>query len=228
MQNKRNYSTLVWPFNLIADIEGRREMKIEPIEPLPEDFNGSLEYVLHSLPCQKNVEVLRLRYQCYMTHEEISKEVGLSQPRVAQMLEYVRREMRKPYWTQYLRYGVQGVIEQQQQQQEIYQQKVESEVLKAVEADRHARIEAEAAERYVSLPMEDRILLEELNLDMRAKNCLRRGDIKTVGDLMRLDYQTFAKIRSLGEKTRMRIRAEVEKLGFDCSHLKEPIKDLTE
>jgi DNA-binding transcriptional ArsR family regulator len=148
MQKKSNYRVLEWPHNLIADIEGRRETIIAPIDPLPEDFTGSLEYVLHSLPNQKSVEVLRLRYQHHMPYEAIAAEVGISQARVGQLLEYARREIRKPEWIQYLRYGVQGIIEQQRQQQkEIYQKKVEFEVWKDVEADRNARKEAEEAEK---------------------------------------------------------------------------------
>lgn len=222
MQKKSNYRALEWPHNLIADIEGRRETKIAPIDPLPEDFMGSLEYVLHSLPNQKSVEVLRLRYQHHMPYEAIAEEVGISQARVGQLLEYARREIRRPEWIQYLRYGVQGIIEQQrQQQEEIYRQKIEREVREAVEADRAARIKAESAERYKSLPIEDRIRLIDLNLDARARNGLWRRDLETVGDLLRLNYKQFAGIRYVGEATRKRIIAEVERLGFDCTHLKK-------
>lgn len=222
MQKKSNYRALEWPYNLIADLEGRREAKIEPIDPMPEDFLGSLEYVLRSIPNQKSVEVLRLRYQHYMPYEAIAAEVGVSQARIGQLLEYARREMRSPERMQYLRYGVQGIVEQQrQQQEEIYRQRIEKEVREAVEADRHARGEAEAAERYESLPIEDRIRLADLNLDARARNGLRRRDLETVGDLLRLNYKEFAQIRYVGEKTREEILDAVEKLGFDCSHLKE-------
>ena len=228
MQKNNNYKALKWPYNLIADLEGRRESKIEPIDPLPEDFLGSLEYVLRSLPNQKSVEVLRLRYQYHMPYEAIAVEVGVSQARIGQLLEYARREIRSPAWIQYLRYGVQGIVAQQrQQQEEIYWQRIEREVREAVEADRHARVEAEAAERYESLPIEDRIRLADLNLDARARNGLRRRDLETVGDLLRLSYKQFAGIRYVGEATRKRILIEIEKLGFDCKHLKDPTNNLT-
>ena len=228
MQKNSNYKALEWPYNLIADLEGTGEPKIEPIDPLPDDFMGSLEYLLHILPNQRGVEILRLRYQKHMTYGEIGAVVNLSHNRVGQLLENVHREIKKPCWSKYLRYGVQGIIEQQmQQQKEIYQQRVESEVKRAVEAARIAREEAEEAERRQSLPIEDRIQLSELNLDIRAQKALWRSGLRTVGDLLRLDYKTFARTRNAGEITRERILSEVERLGFDCNHLKDPSSVLT-
>ena len=205
-----------WPMNLLEDI-----METEQMNSLPKDFRGSLEYVLHSLPSQKSVEALRLCYQQHMTYEEIGVVMGVSQNRVGQMIENVKCEIKNPFWGKYLQYGVQGVIEQHiQLQKELHQQKVETEVRKTIEAEQQAKKDAEEAERYKSLPIEDRILLTELNLDARVQTCLRRSNLKTVGDLLRLDYSTFAKIRNSGKTTREIIITEVEKLGFDCDHLK--------
>ena len=221
MQKNSNYKKPEWPYNLIADLEIQDGPKLAPIDPLPEDFLGSLEYLLHVLPDQRSVEILRLRYQERMTYGEIGAVVNLSQTRVAQLLEHVRREIVKPCWEKYLRYGVQGIIEQRmQQQKEIYQQRVALEVRKAVEVDQQEREKAAEADRLKNLPIEERILITELNLDVRAQNSLRRRGYETVGDLLRLDYKAFTRIRYVGEMTRKKILAEIERLGFDCDHLK--------
>lgn len=225
MQTNNNYKDLEWPNNLIANIGVWHETKTELIDSLPEDFIGSLEYVLHSLPNQRNVEILRLHYQHQMTYEEIGSQMNLSRARIGQMIERVREEIRSPYWIKFLRYGIRGILEQQiLHQKEICQQKIEAAVQEALKADRYAREVEEKVERRKALPLEERIRLSELNLDTRTQNSLRRGALETVGDLLRLDYKRLEQIQGIGKVNRKIIIAEVERLGFDCEHLKdEPI-----
>ena len=54
--------------------------------------------------------------------------------------------------------------------------------------------------------------IEDLNLSMRAYNCLRRGGIKTIGDIMERSPDDLLAIRNLGMKSLLEIWARLHEL----------------
>ena len=64
---------------------------------------------------------------------------------------------------------------------------------------------------------EDAILsrpVRELELSIRSENCLLRGGIQTIGDLVSKSRDDLLKIRNLGKISLREIEEKVEKLGF--------------
>lgn len=57
--------------------------------------------------------------------------------------------------------------------------------------------------------------IDELELSVRAYNCLKRAGINTVGVLLSLSDEDFAKIRNLGKKATDEIKSKLTELGFD-------------
>ena len=59
-----------------------------------------------------------------------------------------------------------------------------------------------------------RTVAEAMQLSARARNCLARGGIATVGDLARRTVRDLQSIRALGAKTLDEILGEVRRLGI--------------
>ena len=60
-----------------------------------------------------------------------------------------------------------------------------------------------------------RTIVEGMQLSARARNCLKRGGISTLGDLARHTVRDLQSIRALGAKTLDEIMAEVRRLGIN-------------
>lgn len=64
-------------------------------------------------------------------------------------------------------------------------------------------------------PLYRRSVAEAMQLSQRARNCLTRGGIVTVGDLARRTVRDLQSIRALGAKTLDEILGEVRRLGIN-------------
>ncbi|HEX6640210.1 MAG TPA: DNA-directed RNA polymerase subunit alpha C-terminal domain-containing protein, partial [Thermoanaerobaculia bacterium] len=64
-------------------------------------------------------------------------------------------------------------------------------------------------------PLYRRTIAEAMQLSVRARNCLTRGGIATIGDLSRRTVRDLQSIRALGAKTLDEILGEVRRLGIN-------------
>ena len=63
--------------------------------------------------------------------------------------------------------------------------------------------------------------IEELDLSVRAFNCLKRAGANTVGDLVNKSPEEMMKVRNLGKKSLEEVIAKLQSLGFDLSREEE-------
>jgi len=63
--------------------------------------------------------------------------------------------------------------------------------------------------------------IEELDLSVRAFNCLKRAGVNTVSDLINKSPDEMMKVRNLGKKSLEEVIAKLESLGFDLSNDEE-------
>ncbi len=63
--------------------------------------------------------------------------------------------------------------------------------------------------------------IEELDLSVRAFNCLKRAGVNTVGDLASKSPEEMMKIRNLGKKSLEEVIAKIQSLGFDLNKEEE-------
>ena len=56
--------------------------------------------------------------------------------------------------------------------------------------------------------------IEQLDLSIRATNCLIYGEVETVRELIERDEEQLLSIRNMGERTVVEIREKVESMGF--------------
>ena len=60
--------------------------------------------------------------------------------------------------------------------------------------------------------------IEELDLSVRAFNCLKRAGVNTVGDLINKSPDEMMKVRNLGKKSLEEVISKLEALGFNLSN----------
>ena len=178
--------TLTYPDNLLYDIFGG-----EWEYPRPADFDGSLEYVLHSLT-ERERRVLDFRYKEGLTFEEIGKRFCVTRERIRQIHAKSLRKLRHPERLNYLKYGVSGVV------------------ARKTESAREAAL--------ASLPKPDKpgadIPLEELDLSVRSYNCLKRAGISALHEIAEMTLGEICRVRNLGKKSVDEICAVLTKYGI--------------
>ena len=180
-----NPTTIPYPDNLLYDIFGG-----EWEYPRPADFDGSLEYVLHTLT-ERERRVLDFRYQEGLTFEEIGKRFCVTRERIRQIHAKSFRKLRHPERLNYLKYGVSGVIARQ------------------TENAREAAL--------ASLPKPDKpedITLEELELSVRSYNCLKRAGMNTLRDVAEMTFDELCNVRNLGKRSIDEICAALTNYGI--------------
>jgi DNA-directed RNA polymerase subunit alpha len=57
--------------------------------------------------------------------------------------------------------------------------------------------------------------LEDMELSVRAKNCLKAADIKTMGELVQLEIADMMKFRNFGKKSLTELENLVEERGLE-------------
>jgi len=63
--------------------------------------------------------------------------------------------------------------------------------------------------------------IEELDLSVRAFNCLKRAGVNTVGDLVSKSPEEMMKVRNLGKKSLEEVISKLNSLGFDLNKEEE-------
>ena len=177
-------TTHPYPDNLLYDIFG-----CEWEFPLPVDFDGSLEYVLHSLT-ERERRVLDFRYKDGLTFEEIGKRDCVTRERIRQIHAKSLRKLRRPDRLNYLKYGVSGVI------------------ARKAESAREAVL--------ASLPKPDKpedISLEELELSVRSYSSLKRAGADTLRDVSEMTFDELCHVRNIGKKSVNEICAVLAEYG---------------
>jgi len=61
------------------------------------------------------------------------------------------------------------------------------------------------------------IPVEQLTLSVRTMNCLRRGNITTVGEIMRLEEKGLMALRNFGQKSKLEIEERLNELGLSLT-----------
>lgn len=59
------------------------------------------------------------------------------------------------------------------------------------------------------------LTLEELDLSLRAFNCLKRAGINTVGEIVAVPEDELSKIKNFGKKSFLEVKSKIESLGLE-------------
>lgn len=205
-----------FPLGLLDDLFGDPNA----VPELPPDFDGSLAYVMSTLD-YRTTECILMRYQNHMTFADIALNFGVTRSRVQQIVARGMRKLRHPSRLRFIKYGVAEVLRRETARAAgVARQRAEENAVKNYILSQ-ARESAEGCKG-------DKVMyygmkLSDIDFSVRAYNCLRRAGCYTVGDVLNMTAIGFVRIRNCGVKTREEILTKIERMGFDCSHLKERV-----
>ena len=196
-------SELPYPYNLIDAV---CKEHVDVI--LSEDVERGLDFALSTLTDREQT-VLKFRFQEYMTFSEVGKEFKVTNERIRQIEAKALRKLRHPSRMKYYKFGLTG-IEQYNSLKDIQklidEKKKELDNLNYEIEEAVKEMERIKVEPYT--PKKDGTLkggqsIEELDLSVRTFNCLRRYNIRTIGQLIEVaeKEEQLLKIRNLGRKS---------------------------
>lgn len=216
-----------WPYNLAEEIIG---------EPFPcvmtrDQKEGLVEASKHL--SEREQEFVWLYYKCGYTLEEIGEKYSLVRERVRQVIGHGVRKMQHSRLADMVRYGYSGVMlrgeNERLEKENLYLEERNTELRARIEentklCDELSRqLEEGIGHGVVDLPALD-ISLEELDLSVRAFNCLHRAGCNTVGDIVKLvreDPCGLEQIRNLGKHTKQEIKERLMSFGIDISKFED-------
>lgn len=180
------------------------------------DFSAqSIRKVMNDVLTERELIVLRLRFERKMTLEEIGRKINANRERVRQIEAKALRRLKHPinleqmrviYYSDYL-----------EKLNELQLLKKEIELLKSPELTKNVK----------SLEIEQ-IEIEALDLSVRSYNCLVRAGIKTLGDIKCFVDQDgdFKKMRNLGNRSCKEILEKLQKYKEFIPNLEEAFKGI--
>ena len=216
-----------WPYNLAEEIIG---------EPFPcvmtrDQKEGLVEASKHL--SEREQEFIWLYYKCEYTLEEIGEKYALGKERIRQVVAQGVRKMRYSRLAGMVRYGYSGVMmrgenerlekENRDLEERVAALKERIEENKELCDEMSRQLEEGIGHGVVDLPALD-ISLEELDLSIRAFNCLHRAGCRTVGDIVKLvreDPCGLERIRNLGKHTKQEIKERLLSFGIDISKFED-------
>ncbi|MBR3795757.1 MAG: hypothetical protein IKK34_06985 [Clostridia bacterium] len=203
-----------WPFDLLDDLYGEPD---RAYDNLPEDFAGSLAYVIESLSEREKTCILE-RYRDHDSLAAIGQRHKVTTERIRQVVGKAVRKLRHPSRMRIIEYGVHGYLARQTA--EAAEKAGRRAAFKAVEDYKLGRAlnpgDAEAVEREKLYS----VRIEDLNLSVRSFHCLKRQCVNTVGDLLTMTAEELERVRNLGVKSHDEIVTALERLGCNCLHLR--------
>ena len=181
----------------------------------------------------READILRYRIRDNMILDEVAEIYGLGRERIRQIEAKALRKMRRPCVAKLLRRGLRSWMEEQIQEEARHI--ADCEVPKRVHEEltsriqwAEQRIEEREAEIYrlardgeteneqdVKAILAENITLEEMELSVRAYNCMKRGGCNTVADIISKTHTELMNIRNLGRKSLEEVEQKIRELGFE-------------
>ena len=205
---------LEYPLNLIyAIFDDEADGIIENADTIS-DFNGSVEYVLHTLS-ERERTVLKYRFVDLMTYEEVGKLYNITRERIRQVEAKALRKLRHPSRAKYLKCGVSGIIEDIRTDYFNKFADLENKLIELINLNTKTAngivCGAEIRRKYTPTDLK----IEDMDLSVRAYNCLKRTGIDDLQQLAKLSYDDLARIRNLGKKCVGEIIERLKEYGYD-------------
>lgn len=197
-----------YPYNLIDAVCGGPTDVI-----ITYDMMKGIDAAISSFT-DREQQVIKKHYELGLSYREIAKDYGVTLERIRQIDAKTIRKLRHPARFRYIKFGLTG-SEQFENMREldlaIEEKKKELQELSDAVTDLRLRVEKLTNEEAVidkavkekkNHAYYDRIPIEMMELSVRSYNCLRRAQIKSVGDLIKLasDEIRLIQVRNFGKK----------------------------
>lgn len=191
-----------WPLNIFFTLF---EFAGEPIpaqKELPLDLERTLMFILQDIK-KDRANILLRYYQGKMTTYEIADELGVSHQDAAYDLRTALECIaRSPRNMTLLRYGIISCLDRRIK-----------EAYSAGYTDGYYIGYSDC--KHDMSPSDEVLLIEEMDLSVRASNCLLRAQFSTAEEVACADSRRIAKIRNLGHKAAEEVYFKLKELGLD-------------
>lgn len=209
-----------YPYNLYKKIfenEWNSEKLSLVLEiPMTNDRWQGLQHALHTLTEREQKAIYYYFQQEDNTLEEAGKMLGVTRERFRQILTKGVRKLRHPTRAIYILKGYK--IASGELRKKVFETRQKE--IDAANALIDAKIETIKAnlnrpstELLTSRPKDITIL--DLDLSVRATNCLSRANIKTLEDLSKMTKCDLCKVRNLGRKSLEEIMFKLKEYGIE-------------
>lgn len=207
-----------WPRNLMF------AMGFDPVEMMQYPTDG-VEWAVSTLT-EREQKVIRLRYEDGMTMRETGKCFNVTQERIRQIEAKALRKLRHPARADVIREGL-AMAEARKEAQgrleaavkglndEIARVRRDQELIHEIIESGKPRAEAEAVIREHFSDWNTGI--EEMDLSVRAYNCLKRAGYNKIIDLVGVTREKLMKVRNLGRKSTEEVIEKLGKYGIEVT-----------
>lgn len=172
------------------------------------DFKGTIEYVLFTLSDRERA-VTKYRFEELKTFDDIAKILGVCRERARQINNKALRKLRHPSRANYIRYGINGFIENLKSNYERALDIINEDLATAKTELSNIKKELEQVKEIPA------IYLEDMDFSVRTYNCLKRARINTLADCLTLTYDDLTKIRNLGRRSAEEVIAKLHYYGYE-------------
>ncbi len=216
MYERNDVKEYDWPYNLLEAIGVEYE---DPLVHMSDESELMLAMCMSKLTDREKL-VIRERYFGKKTLKEVGQIIGTANERARQIEAKAIRKLRHPYNPSGLiiRYGAKAYFEM------MINERV-AEIVKLKEAELEEAYEKKALEleqgKDVVKAIDEHkfrmvMPIVELDLSVRAYNCLSRAGCKTVGDIITNypNYEAASRIRNFGNRSMKEVSDRLKQMGI--------------
>lgn len=173
---------------------------------------ATFELVLLELSDNERTAIHRY-YRDGQTTKQIAEEFELSVSRIGQIIHEAQRELRRPSRLYKIQYGIEAYCKMKVD--EAYKKGLSEGHKNGYVEGYKAACELSTADAQKALEAVPDITLEDLDLSVRAYNCLKRGGFSTLKQLANTDPERVARVRNLGKKSYEEVIETLKKYNID-------------
>lgn len=189
----------------------------------PDDLDKTIPFVIEHYLTEKQRNIIKYRYYDKKTLQDLSDKFHVSRAYIGEIEQTALSKLKEPTPMGIIKCGLQ-YYDNIKALQHLHTKEFRNKYI--TDFKTKYQIERDSAEMGILKDIADDMLkyndpqnidvraqsIDSLELSNRAKNCLHRNDITTVGELLQKSYYDLIQIKSLGNKTISEIMREIQRL----------------
>ncbi len=206
-KTRRDFLKESYPWNLLHSIQAGRDIILP--EEITDEIQAGIDYVISRLDAREQ-EIIRRRYLEGQTLSEIGSVLGVIQERVRQIEVKCLQKLSKPRYMQYIRYGIQGVVQRHSDiaRKQGYDKGYNDGYRQALDDTKNGIEKEGVSVNILSLP------IEALCLPNRTCSCLTDFGFRELRDLLNLNKSELKRIIGLTVDRRCEVAGALSKYGL--------------
>ena len=201
-----------WAEDLFCDVMGL-ERAPSSCGKIPEDITVTMERLIDECMSDDEKVIINLLYKDRDTLEETAETLGKSVERIRQKRSRIFKKLRSRNHECYMVYGDNYWFNEHNLRErvlnDVYTEKLTKELARLDDLISYRK----AVLKGVPIPVKERTL-DELNLSVRAYNCLYRAGCRTLGEVAQMTEGQCMQIRNLGLKAFLEIKEVLKANGY--------------